>query len=275
MIRHNGKEWKVCVVTPAGRTRYLEILKKYIYREMDKGLVDEWQLWKNTGVLQDQGYMDLMAEENPRVSIKDLGLNEYSAFNIHRFYQFTTDPDTVYLRFDDDIVFVGELACDQLVRARLNNPKPFVISANIVNNTLISWIHQTIGALDTEHGVANYTRFDEVAHQDAEFAENVHKVFMENQLKNSLARYYFPAWKLNQFNDFSISCFAFFGPDLAPINDQDEELWISHLRPKELDRPCLIEGHALVVHHAYHTQREYLDTTPHIYGFYSDLCEKG
>lgn len=274
MIKHNGKEWKVCVVTPAGRAKHLDVLKRYIYREMDKGLVDEWQLWKNTGVLQDIGYMDLMVEENPKVTIKDLCLDRYSPFNIYKFYQFTTDPDTVYLRFDDDIVFLDELACEQLVRERLNKPKPFVISANIVNNTLISWVHQATGVLDTEHGIANYTRFDDIAHKNNEFVENVHRTFMVNQLHGQLSKYYFPDWKLNQFNDFSISCFAYFGPDLAPINNEDEELWISQMRPQELARPCLIKGDALVVHYGYFSQRPYLETIPEIYNFYLELCEK-
>ena len=34
MIKHNGKEYKIVVTTPAGRQRYLEILKKYVYADM-------------------------------------------------------------------------------------------------------------------------------------------------------------------------------------------------------------------------------------------------
>lgn len=269
MITHNGKEWKVCAVTPAGRRRHLSILKKYIYKEMEKGLIDHWQLWKNTGVPEDIAYIEEMAKENEKVEIIDLGLNIYSPYNIHKFYNYTVDEDTVYLRFDDDITWMSPFACETLIKVRLDNPKPFVVAANIVNNTLMGWIHQAIGVLDTEHGICTYVRMDDVAHKDENYAENVHKTFM-NALQSA---WHFPNWLLNQFNPFSICCFAYFGADLQPIDHEDEELWISNMRPHMTNRPCMIAGDALVVHYGYHTQREKLDQKPYIYEFY-ETCAK-
>lgn len=273
MITHNGKEWKVCAVTPAGRSRHLAILKKYIYKEMEKGLIDHWQLWKNTGVPEDIAYLEEMARENDKVEVIDLGLNVYSAYNIHKFYNYTTDEDTVYLRFDDDITWMSPFACETLVKARLDNPEAFIVSANIVNNTLIGWIHQTIGALSTKAGTIKYERFDLIAHTSEAYAELVHQTFIEKVKTSRLSDYFFPLWKMNRYDSFSICCFAYFGLDLQPIDSMDEELWISEIRPRDTGRPNLIVGDSLVVHYGYHTQREKLDQKPYIYEFY-ETCAK-
>lgn len=274
MITHNGKDWKVCAVTPAGRSKHLAILKKYIYKEMENGLIDHWQLWKNTGVQDDVLYLESMVAENDKVEIIDLGLNEYSAFNIHKFYPYTVDDDTVYLRFDDDIIWIGGGTCAQLVKTRLDNPEPFMVSANIVNNTLMGWIHQTIGALSTKFGVISYQRFDMTAHTNEAYAELVHKTFMEKYESGTLKDYEFPLWRMNNYDSFSICCFAYFGTDLQPIDTTDEELWISETRPRATGRPNLIDGKALVVHYGYHTQRTLLDQKQYIYDFYKKLCDK-
>lgn len=271
MINFEGTAFKVCVVTPAGRKKHLAVLKQYVYREMAAGLVDEWQLWKNTGVPEDVAYLDEMAAENSRVNVIDIGLTEFSAFNIYKFYQYTVEDDTVYLRFDDDIVWVQGNAMRKLVLARLQHLRPFVVSANIVNNTLISWIHQDIGALDKEHGLANFTRMDEVAHKNELFAENTHQTFMRRHQEGSLNAYYYPDRLLMGFDSFSISCFAYFGHDLQPIDNSDEELWISSLRPQATNRPCLLLGDALVVHYGYHTQRPVLEQKPYLFDFYASL----
>jgi hypothetical protein len=55
------KGFKINVVTPTGRERYLSIFKKFIYRKIEEGLVDEWQLWENTKYVSDIAYLATMA----------------------------------------------------------------------------------------------------------------------------------------------------------------------------------------------------------------------
>ena len=69
MITHNGQTYKISICTPAGREKYLSIFKKFIYRKMNAGLVDGWQLWLNTTDLRDIAYLESMEKENPRVKI--------------------------------------------------------------------------------------------------------------------------------------------------------------------------------------------------------------
>lgn len=270
----NGKEWKVTIVTPAGRQRHLEILRRYIERDMKKGFVDSWQLWQNTGNQSDIDYMKSICEDNPKIELKTLFEGTYDAFKIFQFFQFANDPDTVYIRMDDDICYVHEYAILELFRTRTKNPDPFVICANIVDNTVISYIHQKLGILGTEKGKCNYSRLDNVAWADNDFVENVHRNFMKIHKENSydiLPAYSFKPWIFTDYEPFSISCFAFFAKDLDGIDDPDEEMYISSRQPERLGRPNIVDGAALVVHYGYHTQRPYLDTVTDIYEFYNTL----
>ncbi len=69
-----GKEYKIVVVTPAGRKKYLDIFKKRIYAEMDKGVIDGWQLWQNTVNQEDIDYLASMEAENPKVKRYFIGI---------------------------------------------------------------------------------------------------------------------------------------------------------------------------------------------------------
>lgn len=258
--------YKIIVVTPAGRAKHLDILKKYIYKEMNKGLIDDWQLWQNTSIAEDISYIDSMVLENPKVKkciIDNLG--EYNPFNIHKFFQFAQDDNTIYLRFDDDIVFIKEGAVEKLIQCRIDNPKPFIICANIINNTTIDKIHQDIGWLGKELGSVSGERLDELGWKNPEFVEKIHNTFMISSQPP-----YFPNRIIGTFKEFSISCFAFWGRDYFKP-DPDEEVWISSIKPRELNRPNMICGNALVVHYAYFPQRPHLDTKPEFLEFYKNI----
>src|ERR1035441_50384 len=123
------KDYKIVVVTPAGRAQYLDILKKYIYKEMDKGLIDDWQLWYNTGDNNDISYMNGMEIDRPGKVKKYVldGINGYDAYQIHRFFQFVQNDNTIYLRFDDDIVYIEDRAIEKLIQCRIDNPEPFIV----------------------------------------------------------------------------------------------------------------------------------------------------
>lgn len=269
----NNKQWNVVIVTPAGREKYLSILKKYIYRDMFHGIIDGWQLWKNTGNQSDIEYMQSMVAENPKVQLIDQGYEAYDPFRIFSFFKYANDPNTIYLRFDDDIVFVEGQAIQNLISDRLENPDAFVVSANIVDNSLISYIHQKIGALGTEKGNCCYARLDDLAISSSEFIEYLHQNFIKKNAENELNKYSYPNWHLTQWEPFSISCFAFFGSDLQNIDDRDEEMYISSRQPQATNRPNIIAGDALVVHFAYHTQRDHMNTKPEYYEYYKKLSD--
>ena len=117
---------RVVAWTPFGRAETVSILFAYLWREHERGLVDEWWLCMNTdpGVQQsDVAYAYKLAARHGFIKLvdrpSDVPRLHPKQRNTGYFYRYMTDPQTVFLRFDDDIIYVEESAIERLVRHRL------------------------------------------------------------------------------------------------------------------------------------------------------------
>ncbi len=280
MIKYKDQEFKIVVCTPAGREKYLSIFKKFIYRKMDEGLIDGWQLWYNTTDPADTAYLLSMEAENPKVKIYRMGepinsLGYYETFNplkTHLFFANCQDEDTIYIRFDDDIIWCAEDAIEKICQARIDNPNAFLIYPNIVNSTICNSWHQEIGVLSEEAGKVkrytvldpNYAYLDEFNYTDGRLFDHIHNTFKKHYEENTLSAYYLPSRKFGNFERFSICCIAWWGKDkIAP--GYIEEPQLAWELPIALDRPVFFCGDALLVHMSYHTQRPYAEATGNIH----------
>lgn len=293
MIKHNGQEYKIMVVTPAGREKYLDIFKKYIYAEMEKGLVDGWQLWQNTVKESDIAYLAAMEAENPKVKrfyILNIVPNapEYSSADAGRtceFFANARDEDTIYIRFDDDIVWYEPGAIEKMAIARIENPDAFVIYPNVVNSTICTSWHQEMGVLGVEAGLVkqqkdnpgdpNHAYLDEFNYTDSKLIDLIHDTFRRNHEAGTLAAYHMPSRLMTDYQHFSICSVAWWGKDKLDLTGKAEEPWIAWEEPERLKRPNYFVGDALVVHYSYHTQRHYLEgCEPEKLEFYKKLAEQ-
>lgn len=158
-ITHNNQTYKVVICTPAGREKYLSVFKKFIYKKIESGLIDGWQLWLNTVDENDITYLYSMEKENPKVKVIKLDeeitptWETYNALQTYKFFLQAHDDDTIYIRFDDDIVWCEEGAIEKICKARIDRPNAYVIYPNIINSTICTSWHQEIGALSEEAGV--------------------------------------------------------------------------------------------------------------------------
>jgi hypothetical protein len=138
---------KVVVVTPAGRKKYMEILIKYILRE--KNIVDEYRIWVNTKNSKDIAYFkELATKHKGFITLDERFINEEecgSNFNIHRFFDKCIDEDTIYVRLDDDVVWLQPNCIENLVKYRIENPEPFLIYGTIINNGIVDSLLQNFG----------------------------------------------------------------------------------------------------------------------------------
>jgi len=278
MIKHSGQEYKVVVVIPAGREKYLSVFKKFLYRKIAEGIIDNIQLWLNTVDVNDIAYLESMANENPKVKIYRLGepitptWETYNALQTHKFFVNTHDDDTIYIRFDDDIIWCADDAIEKICKARIDNPNAFLIYPNIVNSTICNSWHQDNGALSEEAGrVRRYTKadpdyayLDPFNYSDGRFADHIHNTFKKHYLEGTLSAYYLPSRTLSDYERFSICCICWFGKDkLRP--GYIEEPQLAYQIPEALNRPNFFCGDALLVHYSYHSQRNYLTTTGDIH----------
>lgn len=279
MIRYKDQEYKIVVCTPAGRGKYLSIFKKFIYRKMDEGVVDGWQLWKNTEDANDIAYLESMEAENPKVKVYKIGEpiltptydyahGDYNPLKTYMFFANTHDDDTIYIRFDDDIIWCANDAIEKICQARIDHPDAFLIYPNIVNSTICNSWHQENGALSEEAGrVKRYTvsdpdfaYLDAFNYTDGKLCDHIHNTFKKHFEEKTLDAYYLPSRSFDNYERFSICCIAWWGKDkLKP--GYIEEPQLAYELPMAFNRPVWFCGDALVVHYSYHTQRKYLEAT--------------
>lgn len=258
------KDKKVVVVTPAGRKRYMEILFKYILRE--KHIVDEYRIWVNTKTQSDISYFESLEKSNKGfVTLDKRHMEEPECgenTNIHRFFDQCTDPDTIYIRLDDDVIWLSESFIENLATYRIENPDPFLVYGAIINNSICDSIFQNLGHYK------NFENFDydcvqSIAFTDSYVCEGKHREMLKHieQLKPIE---FADVWVLRRYERVSINCISWLGEtfsDFKGIVDKNEEVWLSCIKPKELKKPNVIIGNSTCSHFAFGPQREHMDKT--------------
>lgn len=259
------KDYRLVVVTPAGRRRYMEVLFPYILEQSN--FIDEYRIWVNTEHEEDLCFFNELKEKYPEFVTLDYsaeGQHGYgSSAAIHHFFRNTTDENTVYIRLDDDIVWIEDNFFEKMYNFRINNPNPFLIFGNIVNNAICDHIHQKQGIYQPTPQFG-YDCLDDNGWKNSELAESKHRTFLDNFKLNNLDAYRFGQWNENDYKRISINAICWFGKDLAEIDgnvDTNEEEFLSTNYPKKIKRINCIYGDALCVHFSFYTQREHLDKT--------------
>jgi hypothetical protein len=195
--------------------------------------------------------------------------------SIYSFFEDCIDPDAVYLRLDDDIVYIHPGSISNIFNSRIKDEDTFLMYGNIVNNAIISHLHQRIGALPVTK-IAGYECMDAVGWKDPEFAHNVHNNFLKKYAKNELDNYFMNDWILYDYARVSINCICWLGKTFSKFNGKvghDEEQWLSVDYPKSVGTPNKIIGNTLFVHYSFYTQRPYLDNTE-ILSLYKTIADE-
>ena len=246
---------KIIVVTPAGRKRYLNIL--YLHLKLQKKLLNfEWHLWENSRTSEDEEYIKTLATENSWIKVIERVLGNLKGTNyaINKFWDYTTDIHTIYIRLDDDIVWLEKNFIKTLVEFRIRNPNYTFVFANIVNNNVIDHIHQRIGAIKINTPI-NYACMGNLWNSK-ELPLEIHKQMFESIKENDIDKWKFSQWILNLYERVSINGLCWKGGDIDFTEMiGDEEQWVSVEYPRNIKTPNVICGTALCVHAAFVTQR--------------------
>jgi hypothetical protein len=266
---HRG--FKVVAFIPSGRERTMSLLTKYLAREQRRGILDGLQIWVNTKDKDDLKYFDYLAGVYPWVELKPpIGAwLDPKQLNTGKFYVHTQDTDTIYIRFDDDIIYLHEDALTNLLDFRLNNRDYFLIFATIWNNAIISYLQQQAGHIDESVGVVKEAFcMDPVGWASPEFGEHVHRILLKHIHEDTVKDLYIDHYPLKNAHRFSISCFAFFGahmkglvsdnPNVPPMPYGDEEVWLTEVIPRHYGWRSIVTGNTLVSHFTFFTQREHI-----------------
>jgi hypothetical protein len=253
------------IVTPAGRRRYLEILHKNLEKCRDE--FDKWIIWVNTTDLEDITFIENLHKNYSYIELSfseiPVDPNGSHTATICHFFKKCTDKNSVYLRLDDDIVYIHKNSIKDLFDYRINNKEPFLVFGNILNNAIITNLYQRFNVLNHLPQVS-YNCEDELGWRSASFSYSLHNYFFDKKIKNQLTDFFIQNWELKNFERCSINSISWLGETFSLFNGivgLHEEIWLSTDKPKELSAPNIIFGNSLFVHYAFAPQRQFLEST--------------
>lgn len=261
---------KLVVVTPAGRERYLRVLARYV---LASDQVAEWHLWDNCRNRRDRAYVHALARSDPRCVLKPPPPGHTGPWHIAAFYRYFDDPAALYLRLDDDIVFVEDGFFETFkARALAARGAAFWFSPVVVNNALCNWLLQHLAAVDIE-GPVSAQAMDPWSWQHAAFAEAMHPVLIEAARSGRLDCFRIPDQEV-RVSRYSVNAIGFFGADAVALGERflppgpDEEEWLSAILPAKIGSHGLIFGDLLAAHFSFYTQERELLRTPILEAYY-------
>ncbi len=249
------------IVTPAGRASYLRLLSRHLAAQTKS--FDEWHVWLNTDVKSDLQFCAELAAKYPWVRLFPLDVPFAHNYTIYSFFKHCIDSGAVYLRLDDDVIWLEPQFVEKMFAFREKRREPFLVYGNIVNNAVISHIYQRCGLIDYRHGNCGYDCVDPVGWSSPQFAQYLHETFLTSLADGGWEKWRcFPEWQLYFFERVSINAIAFLGTEFARFKGQvppDEEPWLASTYPAALNQMCVINGGALCAHLAFGPQRAALN----------------
>uniref|UniRef100_A0A6C0JF75 Glycosyltransferase n=1 Tax=viral metagenome TaxID=1070528 RepID=A0A6C0JF75_9ZZZZ len=233
---------KVIFFCPAGREPVLSIQIKYIQKLLDLDIVHEYHIWNFAWNTNDSNYVESLCNLHPKIIIKsspfiggDRGSQTASfqfAYMFHDYYKYDEYNDYIFIKIDDDVVFIDTNNFEKFIDFRLNSDA-FLCSANVINN---------------DQGIFYYKNGFEIIHND--FTSNYKTILENNSNKNSCQH------ELEE--RLSINFISFLGKDLKYINDEfsngigsNDEWRLCNVIPKKINKINEICLFMTVVHYAY------------------------
>lgn len=250
---------RIVAVTPAGRRRYMRLLVPYI---LSSPCIDRYDIWVNTVEPNDLAFLEALEQHDKINLIPQPDGIVKGTRSINAFFHFAQEPDEIYVRFDDDVIWMKPGTIEKIVEFRKSNPEYFLVAPYIINNAICTALLQAQGHLLGQKKVQPYC-LDEHGWRSPEFAEKLHRVAIQEILSGKFSEFSGSNAQVASCR-FSINCISWFGADLNPyeqIFSGLEEIQISYVIPTLANRANAIIGDTLVSHFAFFTQREHLDTT--------------
>lgn len=253
------QNYKIVVCTAAGRRRYMQYLVPQI---LCSDLVDRYDIWVNTRNILDIEFFKLLAARYPKVNLVEQPDGMIDGIrSINAFYRRCIDVDTIYVKVDDDVIWLEPSLLEKMVKFRFEHSEYFLVSPLVINNALSTYLLQVHGKLRlNEYYGADCSH--PVLWESGKFAVELHQWFIEHYLLHGnfnelhIGKH---AWGLCRF---SINCILWFGKDMKDFDGivpGDDEEFLSCIYPSIHGYSNCINGDAIVVHYAFGPQRVQLE----------------
>ncbi|KAH7013222.1 hypothetical protein EDB80DRAFT_749022 [Ilyonectria destructans] len=133
-----------------GRRQPVSILDCYLKRNLIKngGMLDGVIFVERTSDALDLDLLHRLTQSEPAYETWHIEMADDDQFSsgFGNSYDRIED-DVLYIKIDDDIVFMEDSVIPSIVQKKLDHPEYYIVSANIVNQPLLSWIHWNLDAV--------------------------------------------------------------------------------------------------------------------------------
>jgi len=110
------------------------------------GILDEVIFAVNTDNEGDLQYLDELVAMRPDYTRHD-SQKEYAGGSWSGSWE-PVRKEHIYIKIDDDVVFMEDHTIETIVTRLRGNPQFFAVSANVINNPMLGWIHRGMGLLE-------------------------------------------------------------------------------------------------------------------------------
>ena len=280
---------RLVVLTFAGRECSMKILFPLIVKY--KQYIDEYRLYVATEIQSDINYMETFANNHDFVKvIYNSAINKEHIWNLA--YNYCQEDDTVYLKLDDDIVYLDETLFTNFIQYRIQNRTAPILYPVIINNLFTSWFLQEKNIINSsikshigntwpstykriqQHILNNQTvkmRIGDfvpdneilcpVGWGSLQYCYELHNQFINDIQYNNIQKYYFENIVLQDCQPVSVNVCSWIGEDLKKYIETygeiyTDEAWLSVYLPTWSGNKNEIYGKSVVSHYAYYKQRE-------------------
>lgn len=248
---------RVIATTFAGRRDRMSLLVDHVVAAIDAGIVAEYHVWDYARADDDRHWLRTLPSLHPAIRLlePDRSLARYRAY--YRHYRREDHDGSVFLKLDDDIVFLAPDRLAAFVHFRVAHPEYFLVSANVVNNGVCAYFQQLRGAIPRALMDLPYPPWGFCGRlwERADLAERLHDFFLDDPGRFDLEGVDIAPDRL------SINCVAWLGSDLdalAGVGDDDEQD-LSVTIPRRLQRRNAIFQPMVAAHLSFFPQEAGMD----------------
>jgi hypothetical protein len=244
---HDQQKPRTYAITFAGRRDRMPLLVDAIRAALERGIIDEWHVWNYARTPEDAAWVQSLAADN--IVIKTPAKIVKAKYE-DAYLEYTPDtygPQDVFVKIDDDIVYLDVDGLDHMISFRRLNPQYYIVSANVVNNSLCYLMQRELGCFAGVEVPELMT--------SGEQATTLHRAFL-----GGAKAMYESAAEYNLDYSLNINCIAWLGADLESVSKcestsiNNDEMNLSNAFPKIFERPACIFGPCVAAHLSFHTQ---------------------
>lgn len=252
---------KVVVGVVCGRRRYLDKLLPCLERELED--INQVYLWNNTRTKEDDDYLYELEKKYPFAKVFNIKSitpthSKRDSRNVSFFYKyFNKDPDTIYVKMDDDVVYVEPNFFKKMKDCwERNKGKVGLVIANCINNNVCASLQQQQGKVLKDLPKLPLASSAGVWLPECAFlAHEVHSEFSKTLKEGNISDWYFDDYYTTE--RVSINAISWMKGSIPFwMMKTDDEGWMTELKDLKNrgGKPNVICGNAVCVHFSFYTQ---------------------